>query len=868
MKNRILQFRMAVKAVMIALLFGAAGTIYAYDFSAVCSTGQTLYYNIIDATNHYVELTSPTYYGWGYVPPCGDIILPERVQYNSINYTVTSIGDYAFFSYGDHIGTGLTGSLIIPNSVTNIGYMAFSGCTGFTGSLSIPNSVTSIASWAFENCSGFTGTLIIPSSVTSIRGSSFRNCSGLEGIVVDTDNPVFDSRGNCNAIINSSTNELVLGCKNTIIPNDVFSIGSYAFAGCSGLTGNLIIPNSVTMIGDAAFRDCIGLTNNLSLPSSITSISPETFLGCIGLTSITIPNSVTTIGSVAFSKCSGLTSIIIPMSVTSIGSEAFSDCSGLEQIIVEAGNMIFDSRDSCNAIIETSNNTLRVGCKNTFIPNSVTSIGDRAFVNCSGLTSVDIPNSVTTIGVCAFRGCSGLFGSLTIPNSVTIIGYEAFSNCGGLSEVLMLGKNPPSLGSLAFSSFFIYVPYESLNTYKTAANWSNYTNWIFPMSYTTISAHGESDRWRFIASPLADSIAPTVVDNMITESNYDLYRFDQTENAEWRNYKANNFNLVNGQGYLYANAEDVNLIFKGNFNEDETKNVKLIYDANASFAGWNLVGNPFPCNAYANKSYYTMNEDGSAIEPVAVSMETAIPACTGIMVKAENTGESVTFSKTAPETAVNQGVLQIVLSQLAPEPVEGSKGGVSTGSTTALDKAIVSFNAGDALEKFVFNKDNAKLYIPQSDKDLAIACTDKQGEMPLNFKATKNGEYTITIHPEVVELDYLHLVDNLTGVDVDLLVTPAYTFTAKTSDYASRFKLVFSVCEDAVDDNENFAFVTNKDIIITGEGIAQVIDMRGRVIVSVDEGTRCISTVGMTPGVYVLRLLDRNDVKTQKIVIQ
>ncbi len=366
-----------------------------------------------------------------------------------------------------------------------------------------------------------------------------------------------------------------------------------------------------------------------------------------------------------------------------------------------------------------------------------------------------------------------------------------------------------------------------------------------------------------------------------TTGTYDLYRFDQTENAEWRNYKANNFNLVNGQGYLYANAEDVNLIFKGTFNEDETKNVELVYDANAYFAGWNLVGNPFPVSAYANKSYYTMNEDGSAIEPVAVSMETAIPACTGVMVKAENTGESVTFSKTAPETAVNQGVLQIVLSQLDPEPVEGSKGGVSTSSTTALDKAIVSFNEGDELGKFVFNKDNAKLYIPQGKEEYAIACAEKLGEMPLNFEATENGEYTISIKAENTEFDYLHLIDNLTSADIDLLPLckggkgdsqPAtYTFTAKTTDYASRFRLLFSVSGDADDDNDTpFAFISNGSIIVSdanADATLQIVDMTGHIIVSADVA-RNISTNGMAPGVYFLRLIKGDEVKTQRIVVE
>jgi hypothetical protein len=406
----------------------------------------------------------------------------------------------------------------------------------------------------------------------------------------------------------------------------------------------------------------------------------------------------------------------------------------------------------------------------------------------------------------------------------------------------------------------IYVPYESLNDYKTATNWSDYEDRIFPMTYETISGYGEGEgNWRFIASPLAENIDPTTVNNMISETAYDLYEFDQSAtDGEWQNYKANtdDFVLENGQGYLYANAEDVNIIFKGAFNEEETKEVGLVYDANAALPGWNLVGNPFPVSAYANRSYYVMNEDGTAIEPVAVSMEMAIPVCTGVMVKANNTGETVTFSKTVPSGQTNQVVLQIAVAQ------------ANTRGNAVEDKAIVSFNAGDRLEKFVFNKDNATLSIPQGGKDLAIANAEKMGEMLLNFKAAKNGEYTITVNPEAVEMDYLHLIDNMTGNDIDLLASPSYSFNAETTDYASRFRLVFSVCGDADGDNEDFAFVSNNDIIINDEGAVQVIDMTGRIIVSVDEGTRCISTAGMTPGVYVLRLLDGDDVKTQKIVIR
>ena len=140
--------------------------------------------------------------------------------------------------------------------------------------------------------------------------------------------------------------------------------------------------------------------------------------------------------------------------------------------------------------------------------------------------------------------------------------------------------------------------------------------------------------------------------------------------------------------------------------------------------------------------------------------------------------------------------------------------------------------------------------------------------MLLNFKATKNGEYTITVNLEAVEMDYLHLVDTMTGNDIDLMASPSYSFNAQTTDYASHFRLVFSVCGDADGDNGDFAFVSNDNIIINGEGIAQVIDMAGHIIVSVDEYTRCIPTAGMTQGVYVLRLIEGDDVKTQKIVVR
>ena len=181
------------------------------------------------------------------------------------------------------------------------------------------------------------------------------------------------------------------------ITYSVTYIGAIAFKGCSGLT-SVTIPNSVTYIGDHAFKGCSGLTWVI-IGNSVTSIGNHAFYDCSGLTLVTIPNSVTSIGNYAFYNCSGLTWVNIGDSVTSIGNYAFYNCSGLTSVTVESGNTVYDSRGNCNAIIETSTNTLIAGCMNTVIPNSVTSIGDAAFYNCSGLTLVTIPNSVTSIGV-------------------------------------------------------------------------------------------------------------------------------------------------------------------------------------------------------------------------------------------------------------------------------------------------------------------------------------------------------------------------------------------------------------------------------------------------------------------------------------
>ena len=468
---------------------------FAHDIAVANNDGVTIYYVW---ANKKTEL-AVSYRGSSYSSYSneytGNVVIPKSVDYYGKTYPVTSIGMDAF-----NFCTDLT-SVTIPSSVTSIGISAFRWCSGLT-SVTIPNSVTTIGGYAFER-SGLTS-VIIPSSVTSIGISAFSDCSGLTSIQVESGNIIYDSRNNCNAIIDSN-NQLLVGCKNTIIPNSVESIGKSAFSGCTGLT-SFTIPNCVTAIGDHAFSGCSGLTS-VTIPNSVKTIGSSAFSLCSGLTSLAIPNGVTYIGDEAFSFCSGLTSVTIPNSMESIGNNAFQYCSGLATIaseiktpfiisniadntvtlivlagtkaayqstagwnsfmnIVEVGeggvvgskfeiDGIYYTIDENETSSPTSANKAISGA--VAIPSQVefngkkydvTSIGNSAFSDCKSLISVTIPNSVTSIGESAFRWCSGLT-SVTISNSVESIGNNAFYGCSDLTSVI-IGSGVLSIGSNAF----------------------------------------------------------------------------------------------------------------------------------------------------------------------------------------------------------------------------------------------------------------------------------------------------------------------------------------------------------------------------------------------------------------------------------
>jgi hypothetical protein len=335
----------------------------------------------------------------------GSITIPSTIVYNDETYNVSYIGENAFHGCSD-----LT-SVTIPNSVESIEWNAFQACIGLT-SITIPNSVRFIERDAFMNCSGLTS-VTLGNSVTKIGDLAFFCCSNL-------------------ASIN--------------IPESVTSIGDQAFYACYSLT-SINIPSSLTNIGLDAFTICSGLTS-ISVEEGNTVYDSRDNCNAIIVTAkdemivacknTTFPKSVKSIAKAAFNYLD-ITSFKLPKTVTKMDGSPIYRCPELASIVVEEGNTMYDSRDNCNAILETSSNTLIAGCKNTVIPNSVTGIGNQAFIGCTNLESIVIPNSVTTIGSQAFSGCTKL-ESIVIPNSVTMINYGTFEGCTNLKSVTIGDK--------------------------------------------------------------------------------------------------------------------------------------------------------------------------------------------------------------------------------------------------------------------------------------------------------------------------------------------------------------------------------------------------------------------------------------------
>ena len=457
----------------------------------------------------------------------GDITIPEEAN----GYRVVRIESFAF-------NQAAITSVFVPNSVKTIGNSAFMGCAGLKSvrlseqltkiegytfyscesltNIDIPEGVTSIGDFAFANCkqlkeitipscvehfgedvfwnTGFTSLPKLPESLTVIPKSMFYECTQLTSIEIPKN---ITKIGEC-AFGRCPISEIE-------IPANVTHVGVAAFANCKNIT-DLTIPDNVTEIGFNAFNGCSNL-KTVKLSNNITSLNQGVFYGCSSLESVIIPNGVKSIGKFAFEGCSSLGSVNLPETLEEFGEQAFFGCSSLKQlfipknfvrfkkdenntywsfiygctsltsVVVDEDNPVFDSRDNCNAIIETASNTLVAGCITTKIPEGITTIGSRAFGGFKDLTSITLPNSLNRIEQSAFNG-SGL-REITIPENVTYIGAYAFSSCNSLKDFYCRAEKILEAESSTFYNTYIgditlHVPAASLSKYQAAGPWKNF----------------------------------------------------------------------------------------------------------------------------------------------------------------------------------------------------------------------------------------------------------------------------------------------------------------------------------------------------------------------------------------------------------
>ncbi len=709
-------------------------------------------------------------------------------------------------------------------------------------------------------------------------------------------NEQFMFYGNNTTLQNHPSKDIVLPA--SAVPDDGYM---YMFAGCQGLTRAPELLATTIGMGSyhQMFADCAGLvTAPEELPATILALScySSMFFGCSSLQEApALPATTLADGCYMgmFEGCSSLeTAPELPATTLSdwCYMSMFSGCTSLT---------------TAPALPAT---TLAEDCYH------------RMFEGCTSLTKApDLP-AATLFGQVyggMFDGCSSL-------NYVKCLATDLGENVGVYASVAewlndvsatgtfvkTQGMNDWPIGTIDGIPFGWTV--ESVDVFTTDGNWDVAANWsgnvvpadgsdvaivanaTIPSGTTvnadnidvygsltiadggqlyhnnegvtatvqkTISAYtpGTRDGWHLIGYSFADNGAAEEMDNLMANT-YDLYYYDEPTHY-WMNQKDANNNFTEleaAKGYLYANSQTQTIGLKGTLETaNATVNLPLDYtEAAENLKGFNLVGNPFAHNVttYTGTNVatecYRMNGTSTDLMVDNIGETNPLKPGEGFFVKATSNSASITFNSGAKRETTKPASIHLDLIQ----------------DGYILDRLIVKKD-GEPLGKLTLRKNGTRVFAMNGQQEMAVVIAEGN-EQAVNFKAVENGRYTLTVNPENAEMSYLHLIDNLTGANVDLLQTPEYTFEAKTSDYESRFRLVFSANINETE-SDSFAFINNGNIIVNGTGTLQVFDVLGRqaLIKELSTFNSQLSTVNFPAGVYVLRLISGDSVKTQKIVI-
>ncbi|MBQ2907627.1 MAG: leucine-rich repeat protein [Bacteroidales bacterium] len=655
--------------------------------------------------------------------------------------------------------------------------------------------------------------------------------------------------------------------KTLVLEEGMTSIGKYAFYSCNGFAGELIIPNSVTSIGYVAFNTC-KFTGSLTIPNNVTSIGDYAFTSCNFRGSLTIGNSVTSIGRNAFSQCYFTGSLIIPNSVTYIGNEAFN-CYGLTDIffyrnespsiayINTFANINSNAKIYAPVIWESFTNIPedKLVKMPTFVGQQTTGNGQQTsstgWVFPEGQTEISAEDHVAI-------NAPLVLGQQTTDNSqqtLSTLTVKSFGYCG---------DGTTTNGSITIE--------EGGQLYcETARGEVTVRKEIIGYAGQQTTDNGQQTSWYTIASPLKEVVDLSNSNTFITSTPFDLYRYDEPTHT-WQNAKpgegSTNFQTIeSGRGYLYANAENTTLEFKGNIN---TEDVNYTLTAQSEVLnGFHLVGNPYThdisfnhlsADAELANGYYVLNGEGAWGATLGNEGD-VIKVGQGALIKTTNAG-TLTISRDASTTRKNK--------QDVVDTSKKSTISLTVSNAKYSDRAFVVFDKGVGLDKINHENENIPLlYIPQDDTDYAIAMMDENvSEIPVSFEAMTMGQYTISLQQENCDFDELYLLDKETGEKVNILEED-YTFMATTADNAERFVLTMNSDNDTDSDNGNFAYISGEDLIISVEGAVQIIDVMGRIIYSNDvtSDNNRIDVSVFDNAAYIVRVVNENGVKVQKIIL-